>query len=69
MLDLVHQSIAEPQSPYALAFGDALEALLKERVHDLPGLVAGLNQAAFLPPEGGTWTEARLAAEFAKLGA
>jgi hypothetical protein len=69
MLDLVHQSISEPQTPYEIAFGDALEALLSERVHDLPGLVAGLNQAAFAPPGGGAWTEQRLQAEFAKLGA
>jgi hypothetical protein len=69
MLDLVHQSISTPQTAYEISFGDALEALLKQRIHDLPGLVTGLNAAGFAPPEGGAWTEDRLTAEFAKLGA
>ena len=69
MLDLSHQSISQPQTPYEVAFGDAIEALLKQRVHDLPGLVAGLNRAEFAPPEGGVWTERSLQAAFATLGA
>ena len=50
MLDLVHQSISTPQTAYEISFGDALEALLKQRIHDLPGLVTGLNAAGFAPP-------------------
>ena len=49
-------------------FGDALETLLAEGQHELPGLVAGLNARGYPAPGGGAWTEASLAARLAELG-
>jgi hypothetical protein len=51
------------------ALGDALERILATGVHDLPGIVAALNQSdAPKPPSGGTWTEEAFRAEMARLG-
>jgi len=57
-----------PQPPYppeASAFADALEAVMADGTHDLPGIVAALNARA----GAGTtpWTPERLAAELAAL--
>ena len=62
MLSDVHQSISAPPPPAEAALAEALEILLRQNIHDLPGLVAGLNAA------GGSWTEASLTAELHRLG-
>jgi len=56
--------------PAALTrFADALEAVLTDAPHELPAIVAGLNERGFLAPDGRPWTEDSLRARLAELGA
>ena len=56
-------------SEYEKALGDALERILAAGTHDLPGIVAALNQPdAPKPASGGAWTEDAFRAEMARLG-
>ena len=57
------------ETPYTKALGDALEALFDRSIHDLDGIVAGLNEAGVSPPGGGRWTASTFRAEMARLGA
>ena len=57
------------ETPYTKALGDALESLFDRKIHDLDGVVAGLNDAGVEPPDGGSWTAERFTAEMARLGA
>ncbi len=55
-----------PATPYpaaATALADALEAVMADGTHDLPGIVAALNARAGAP----VWTAERLAADLAAL--
>jgi hypothetical protein len=52
---------------YENAFGDELEAIYGRGVHDLAGVVAGLNSSGVRPAGGEDWTEQSLAAELARL--
>ncbi len=57
-----------PNPPYtaaATALADALEAVMADGTHDLPGIVAALNARAAAGTE--PWTPERLAAELATL--
>jgi hypothetical protein len=55
--------------PAALsALGDALEAVLATGVHDLPGIVAGLNAAGCRDADGTGWSEASFRRRMAELG-
>ncbi|MEV4730027.1 recombinase-like helix-turn-helix domain-containing protein [Saccharopolyspora sp. NPDC049426] len=58
-----------PTTSYADAFGDELEAIYGRGVHDLPGVVAALNEAGVRPADGSDWTEQTLTGELAHLGA
>lgn len=69
MTDPAHQSAPWPPSPEDQALGDALEAILKEGVHDLDGIVAGLNGSGVAPPGGGAWTAEAFQAEMRRRGA
>ena len=66
--NIVWQSRAAPPSDYENALGDALENLFRDKIHDLPGIVAGLNEAGIHGPDGRYWTEASFQAEMARLG-
>jgi len=68
-IDYEHQCRNWEESPYTKALGDALEGLFDRKVHDLDGIVAGLNEAGVKPPEGETWTADLFRAEMARLGA
>jgi len=50
------------------ALGDALEAAFADGVHDLPALVARLNDTGVAAPDGGAWTEESFQAAMAALG-
>jgi hypothetical protein len=51
------------------AFGDALQRIFGDEIHDLAEIVARLNQAGIAPPAGASaWTEVSLRAELARLG-
>jgi hypothetical protein len=57
-----------PTPPYAAAataLADALEAVMADGTHDLPGITAALNARAGAGSE--PWTPERLAAELAAL--
>ena len=54
---------------YEHALADEIEAIFGRGVHDLPGLVAALNDAGVRPPDGADWTTQSFAAEIARLGA
>jgi hypothetical protein len=62
MLSDIHQSIDSPPPPEQAALAEALEVVLRQRIHDLPGIVAALNAA------GGTWSEASLCATLHQWG-
>lgn len=47
---------------------DALFAIMGKSVHDLAGIVAGLNQSGPKPGDGGTWTIEIFQAEMQRLG-
>ncbi|MFB4319497.1 recombinase-like helix-turn-helix domain-containing protein [Actinomadura sp. 21ATH] len=57
----------EPTS-YENALADELEAIFGTGVHDLPGLVAALNETGLRPADGADWTAESFAAEMARLG-
>ncbi len=63
----VHQAQTRAPSAYDDALGDALEAAFERGIHDLPGLVAALNAASVMAPDGSPWTEAEFAAIMRRL--
>jgi Recombinase-like helix-turn-helix domain len=62
------QSRHRELTSYEHAMADELEAIFGRGIHDLPGLVAALNEAGVRPPTGADWTEASFTAEIARLG-
>ena len=49
--------------------GDAIERSFAAGVHDLPGLVAHLNEARLPAPNGQAWTAELFQKEMKRLGA
>jgi len=68
-IDYQHQCRDWEETSYTKALGDALEELFDREIHDLDGIVVGLNEAKVKPPEGGTWNVDLFQAEMARLGA
>jgi hypothetical protein len=66
--NIVWQTRPAPPSDYENALGDALEALFLNKIYDLPGIVAGLNEAGLHGPDGRYWTELSFQAEMQRLG-
>ncbi len=62
-----HSRSAEP-TPWENALGDALEELFRDGIHDLPGIVAGLNGKGLRTAEGAEWTGETFAATMKRLG-
>ena len=50
------------------ALADVIIGILAKSIHDLPGIVAGLNAAKIAAPGGGAWDEQIFTAEIEKLG-
>jgi hypothetical protein len=68
--DPAHQAVAAwPPTAEEQALGDALEAILKQGIHDLDGIVDGLNRSGVAAPGGGAWTVESFQAEMRRLGA
>ncbi|MCO5972234.1 recombinase-like helix-turn-helix domain-containing protein [Actinoallomurus soli] len=63
------QSRQRELTSYEHALADELEAIFGRGVHDLPGLVAALNETGVRPAGGADWTEESFTAEIARLGA
>ncbi|GAA2632546.1 recombinase-like helix-turn-helix domain-containing protein [Actinomadura fulvescens] len=53
---------------YEEALADELEAIFATGVHDLPGVVAALNETGLRPADGADWTAESFTAEIARLG-
>lgn len=60
------ESEREP-STAALALAEHIEKVFADGIHDLPGLVAGLNSRGSRAPGGKAWTDAMLVAEMTRL--
>lgn len=63
-----HQTHPEPMSPYELKLSGAIMEIFGTGVHDLPGLVAGLNGLGLHGPDGNRWTDETFRAEMRRLG-
>ncbi|MFC9977286.1 recombinase-like helix-turn-helix domain-containing protein [Spirillospora sp. NPDC127200] len=63
------QARKHPLTSYENALADELENVFGTGAHDLPGVVAALNETGVRPPDGADWTPDSLAAELARLGA
>ncbi len=62
------QTRTHPPTSYENALADELESIYGRGVHDLPGVVAALNDGGVRPPTGDDWTEESFTAELARLG-
>ena len=54
---------------YDLALIQALETVMADGTHDLPGIVRGLNALGSRTEHGAAWTEVNFAAEIKRLSA
>ncbi|KQY50901.1 MULTISPECIES: recombinase-like helix-turn-helix domain-containing protein [unclassified Nocardioides] len=63
-----NQTHPEPLSPYEQKLSGALMEIFGTGVHDLDGLLAGLNAMGLNAPEGDAWNEANFRAEMRRLG-
>jgi hypothetical protein len=63
------QSRHRELTSYEHALADEIEAVFGSGVHNLPGLVAALNETGVRPPNGADWTAESFTAEIARLGA
>ena len=64
-----HQARTAMPTAYESLLGDSIERAFAMGIHDLPGLVAYLNQAGPSGPNGQPWTPESYAQEMARLGA
>ena len=67
--NLEWQSRSAPPSEYENHLADALERVLGEGIHDLPGVIAHLNQMRVYGPTGRAWSEESFCEEMKRLGA
>ena len=63
------QTRPRPPTAWEERLADALAAIFADEVHDLPGIVARLDDAGVPAPGGGRWTEAGFEAAMRELGA
>jgi hypothetical protein len=54
---------------YELQLSTTIFGILNQKIHDLNGIVAALNNSPVRPPDGQAWTEASFNAEMERLGA
>ncbi len=64
-----HQTRSAEPTTYESLLGDSIERAYAQGIHDLPGLVAYLNQAGPAGPNGQPWTDETYQKEMARLGA
>ena len=64
-----HRTLNTAPSDYEQKLSKALFGILSQSIHDLPGIVKGLNGADVRPPSADQWTEQNFAAEMDRLGA
>ena len=68
MSDYTYRTFNTDPPEYERGLADALFAIMGKSVHDLAGIVAGLNQAGHKPKDGGTWTIELFQAEMQRMG-
>ena len=64
----VHQTHPEPISPYEKKLAGSIMEVFGRGVHDLPGLVAGLNDLGLKAPDGAAWDEETFRSEMRRMG-
>lgn len=64
----IHRTLNVSPSDYERQLSGALLGILSRKIHDLPGIVAALNQSEVRSARGEAWTEAGFAAELERLG-
>jgi hypothetical protein len=64
-----HQARDREPDDYQNLLGDAIERAYAAGIHDLPGLVASLNEAAVPAPSGQPWSSELFQREMKRLGA
>ncbi len=65
----VHQTHPEPISPYEAKLSGAIMEVFGRGVHELPGLIEGLNGLGLHAPDGAPWNEENFRSEMRRLGA
>ena len=68
MSEYTYRTFNQKPSEYERELADALFAIMGKSVHDLEGIIAGLNLAGHQPKGGGTWTSALFNREIQRLG-
>ena len=63
-----HQHRPHAPTAYESLLGDSIERAFAQGLHDLPSLVAYLNQAGPTAPNGHAWTPELFEKEMARLG-
>lgn len=63
-----HQTHPDPISPYEAKLSGAIMEVFGRGVHDLPGLIAGLNGLGLNAPDGSPWNDENFRAEMRRLG-
>jgi hypothetical protein len=63
------QSRQVPPSAYEVNLAGTIEEIFGRGVHDLPGLLAELNDTGLTGPDGRAWTEESFTVEMHRLGA
>lgn len=61
------QASTRPPTSYEHALADELETIYGRGVHDLPGVVAALNETGVRAAGGAEWSEQTFTAELARL--
>jgi hypothetical protein len=64
-----HQARDRAPDDYQNLLGDAIERAFAAGIHDLPGVVARLNEAGVPSPNGAGWTPELFQKEMKRLGA
>ena len=65
--NIVWQNRSAPPTEYENALGDALEDIMSDGTHDLPGIVAGLAQRRVKAQDGSEFTEESFKGELRRL--
>ncbi len=64
-----HQTHPDQISPYESKLSGAIMEVFGRGVHELPGLLDGLNAMGLNAPDGGQWYEENFRSEMRRLGA
>jgi len=67
--NIAWQTRTRAPTAYDLALIEALETVMSDGTHDLPGIVRGLNALGCRTETGASWTETNFAAELKRLSA